>query len=125
MQEMRGNLTMGDFVEVLKTEELKDGMMKKVAAGGRDLLVARAGGKYYCADLRCPHLGGDLSKGVLNGTVIECPLHHSRFELSDGRVVRWLGGSGLVSGVLGRLKGPVPLKAYEVKVEAGKVFIKV
>ncbi|OPY27536.1 MAG: 3-phenylpropionate dioxygenase ferredoxin subunit [Methanocella sp. PtaU1.Bin125] len=115
---------MAEFVELTKTDALPDGAMKKVSAGGRDYLVARVAGKYYCTDLRCPHMGGDLSKGTLNGTVIECPVHHSRFELSDGRVVRWLGGSGLVNGVLGRLKGPVPLKAYEVRVEGDRVLVR-
>lgn len=115
---------MGDFIEVTKKVDVKDGTMKKVSAGGKDYLVAQTAGKFYCTDLRCPHMGGDLSKGVLNGTVIECPVHHSRFELSDGSVVRWLG-PGLASGILGKLKGPTPLKAYEVKIEGDNIYIKV
>lgn len=114
---------MGDFVELPKAGELQDGTMKKVNVAGREVLLARAGGKYYCVDSRCPHMGGDLSRGILSGTTLECPLHHSRFELSDGHVIRWLG-SGLASGILGHLKGPVPLKTYEVMADGDRILIK-
>jgi 3-phenylpropionate/trans-cinnamate dioxygenase ferredoxin subunit len=114
---------MVDFLEVAKTGSMADGTMKKISVRGHDILLAKAGGKFYATEARCPHMGGDLSKGTLNGTVIECPLHHSRFELAGGSVVRWLGGSGLVSGVLGKLKGPVPLRTYEVRIDGDSVLV--
>jgi len=109
---------MGDFTEVAKTGEIAEGTFKKVSAGGTGLLLARAGGRLYCVGSRCPHLGGDLSKGRLTGTVIECPLHHSQFELSDGHVVKWAGG------IMGKLKGPASLKAYEVRVDGDRVLVR-
>ena len=66
---------MGEFVEVARTGDLQAGMMKKVNAGGRELLLARTAGDIYCADDRCPHLNGDLSRGTLAGTVVTCPDH--------------------------------------------------
>jgi 3-phenylpropionate/trans-cinnamate dioxygenase ferredoxin subunit len=109
---------MEEFTEAAKTGELADGTMKKVSAGGQEFLLAMVGGRYYCVQARCPHMGGDLSKGVLNGTVIECPLHHSQFDLSDGHVVRWAGG------ILGKLKSPAPLKTREVRVDGDRVMVK-
>lgn len=109
---------MSVFVEVAKKDELEDGSMRKIVADGTELLLARVDGRYYCIQAKCPHLGGDLSKGVLNGTIIECPLHHSRFDLADGRVIHWAGG------VLGKIRGPVPLKTHEVRADGDRIEVK-
>lgn len=116
---------MGEFVEVSKIDELKDGTMKAVIAAGHEILVARVGDKYYAADNRCPHMGGKLLQGKLEGTVVTCPLHGSRFDLGDGRVVRWLKGTGLVSMVGKALKSPRPLAIYNVKVEDDTILIEI
>ncbi len=55
------------FVPAGKTVEFADGTMKRVPVSGREVLIARAGNKYYAADNRCPHMGGDLSQGKLEG----------------------------------------------------------
>ena len=44
-------------------------------------------------------MGGKLSQGKLEGTAVTCPRHGSQFDLTDGRVVRWLKESGLVYSV--------------------------
>ena len=116
---------MSSLIEVSKTSELIDGTMKDVSVNGREILLARVGDRYYAADNRCPHMGGKLSHGKLEGTVATCPLHGSQFDLRDGRVVRWLKGSGIVSAVGRALKSPRPLTIYNVKVEDGKVMIEI
>lgn len=113
---------MSDFIEVCKKDELKDGAMKKVDIKGREILIARIGDKFYCVDGRCPHLGGDLSKGTLDGTVVTCPLHHSQFDLSDGRVIRWTNWTGLVSTITKAFKSPRPLVTHEIKLEGDQVL---
>jgi len=112
-------------VEVGKTGELEDGTMKAVLAQGREILLARVSDKYYAADNRCPHLGGKLSQGKLEGTVVTCSLHGSQFDLRDGQVVRWLKGSGLISMVGRALKSPRPLDIYNVKVEDNRVWVEI
>lgn len=114
---------MANFVQVGKTSELKDGTMKKVLAQGREILLARAGDKYYAVNNRCPHLGGNLSQGKLEGTVVTCPRHGSQFDLSDGRVVRWTDWSGLISKLSKALKPPRPLTTYNIKVEDDRILI--
>jgi len=116
---------MGEFIQVSKTGELKDGTMEAVNVAGREILLARVGDKYYAADNRCPHMRGKLSQGKLEGTVVTCPLHGSRFDLRDGQVVRWLKGSGLVSMIGKALKSPRPLAIYNVKVEDDRILIEI
>jgi 3-phenylpropionate/trans-cinnamate dioxygenase ferredoxin subunit len=114
---------MSNLVEVGKTGELEDGTMKEVLVGGKTVILANIGGSYYAADNHCPHMGGKLSKGKLEGTVVTCPLHGSQFDLSNGQVVRWLKGAGLLSKVGKTLKSPRQLDIYKVRVEDSKVLI--
>jgi 3-phenylpropionate/trans-cinnamate dioxygenase ferredoxin subunit len=111
------------FEEVATTDELKEGAMMKVKVAGREVLVAHVGGNYYAADNRCPHMNGDLSKGRLEGTILTCPVHHSQFDLADGRVVRWTDWKGITLSLAKAIKSPRPLTTYEVKVEEGKILV--
>jgi len=113
------------LVEAGKVSELEDGAMKEASVQGRRFLLVRVGEKYYAADSRCPHMGGNLSRGKLEGTVVTCPRHGSHFDLRDGRVVRWLKGSGLISRIGKTLKSPRSLKIYNVEVEGEKVWIEI
>ena len=116
---------MANFVEVGKTNELKDGTMKEVLAQGREVLLARIGDKYYAAENRCSHMEGNLSRGKLEETVVTCPLHGSQFDLSDGRVIRWTNWSGLISKLSKVLKSPRPLNIYNIKIEDDKIMIEI
>jgi len=115
---------MSKFTEVSKIEELKSGTMKAVIAEGREILLARIGDKYYAVDGRCPHMKGNLSQGKLEGTVVTCPRHGSQFDISNGRVVRWLKG-GLRSKLSGTLKMSKDLTVYNVKVEGRSVLVEI
>jgi 3-phenylpropionate/trans-cinnamate dioxygenase ferredoxin subunit len=116
---------MGTFVPVAKTGELKNGAMKQVNVSGHDILIAQVGGKYYAADNRCLHMGGNLSQGKLEGTVVTCPLHGSQFDLQDGHVVRWLKGSGVLSSLTKAVKGDKQLATYKLKTEGDSIMVEI
>jgi nitrite reductase/ring-hydroxylating ferredoxin subunit len=122
---------MAEFTEIAKTSELSDGMMKKYMVGDKDVLLARAQGKYYAAQGRCPHMRAYLSRGTLKGTIVTCPLHGSQFDLATGKVVRWVEGKGFTSSI-GKLmsmlgiaaKHQTPLTIYTVKIEGDRISVK-
>lgn len=114
---------MGDRLEAGLVGELADGAMKEILAQGRRVLLARVGDAYLAAENRCPHMGGRLSDGKLQGAVITCPLHGSQFDLRTGEVVRWLKGGGLLSKIGTALSSPKSLTVYKVRVENGKILI--
>jgi len=116
---------MSDFIEVGGLGELIDGTMKMVIVKDHEIVLARVGEKYYAADNRCPHMGGKLSQGKLEGTIITCPRHGSQFDLSDGQVVRWLKSSGLVWKMSKALKPPKPLVTHNIKVEDNRILIEI
>ena len=64
---------MANFVAAGGTDQFQDGQMKLVTIPNHEILLARASGKYYAADGRCPHLGGRLWLGTLDGTIVTCP----------------------------------------------------
>lgn len=116
---------MDDFIEVGKIDDLAEGSMKEVVAEGQNILLAHVGDKFYATGNHCPHMGANLSKGRLEDTVVTCPRHGSQFDLEDGKVIRWIKGSGVVSAVGKLVKQPIDLKMYEVKIDGGKILIKI
>jgi 3-phenylpropionate/trans-cinnamate dioxygenase ferredoxin component len=114
---------MSDWVSIVSTEGFSDGEMRAVDGPDRKLLVARVGDEFLVTQEHCPHLGGNLAKGTLEGTVVTCPLHHSQFDLTDGRCVRWTDWKGAVLDVAQAVRHPRPLVSYESKVEEGQVWL--
>ncbi len=116
---------MGNFVEAGKVSEYNEGIKKKVLVGGQEILLARVDGRFYAVGNRCPHMGGELAAGQLKGTIITCPLHGSQFDITDGRNVRWLKGSGFLSAVSKAIKPPRPLTVYNVRTDGETILIEV
>jgi len=111
------------FIEIATTNEITDGSMKMATVNGHELMVARIGDNFYCTDNRCPHMGGNLSQGTLEGTVITCPRHHSQFDITSGHVIRWTDWTGIKKSFGKLLKSPRDLKTYDVKIEGEKILV--
>jgi 3-phenylpropionate/trans-cinnamate dioxygenase ferredoxin component len=114
---------MDGFTRVLDADDLAEGAMAGVDVDGHRVLVAHLGDAFYATQGHCPHMGGSLWKGRLEGFVVTCPLHHSRFDLRSGAIIRWTDWTGVVDGVSEAIRHPRPLRTYEVKVEDGGVFV--
>jgi 3-phenylpropionate/trans-cinnamate dioxygenase ferredoxin subunit len=74
-------------VKVAETSEIPIGNLKMVKLEGREILITNVDGNYYAVGNRCTHAGGDLSKGSLNGNIVTCPRHGSKFDVTTGKVV--------------------------------------
>ena len=75
------------YVKVAQTNEVKDGEKKKITIEKKVLLLTNIGGTYYAINNKCPHMGGSLFDGNLDGSTIVCPLHGSAFDVRTGKVV--------------------------------------
>jgi 3-phenylpropionate/trans-cinnamate dioxygenase ferredoxin component len=78
---------MGRFVSVLKAEELPPGGMRLVDVGGAEVVVANVDGTYCAFSNLCPHEQGPLAEGEIEGEIVTCPWHFSRFNVRTGEVV--------------------------------------
>ncbi len=114
---------MAEKHDLIGTDELHNGEMKEVSFGSRHFLVARVADQYYVADGRCPHLGGKLAMGKLEGTIVTCPVHGSKFDLSDGKVVLWTNWTGMLQKVGQAFRSPRPLNTYKPIVEGDRVYV--
>jgi Ferredoxin subunits of nitrite reductase and ring-hydroxylating dioxygenases len=50
------------------------------------VLMVRRNGTLHAIGNTCSHAGGPLNEGKLEGDVIECPWHGSKFCVRDGNV---------------------------------------
>jgi len=116
---------MGTLTRIANTKDLSEGTMKKYQVQDTEILIARIEGKYYATQNKCPHLGGDLSKGNLEGTIVTCPRHGSQFKVTDGSVIRWLKGSGLISSIGKAIKSPQKLITYNTKIEGQDIIVEI
>jgi 3-phenylpropionate/trans-cinnamate dioxygenase ferredoxin subunit len=79
--------------------------------GGRRFCVYNTGKGWFASDGLCTHEDELLEDGMVIGTVIECPLHQGRFDVTTGKA----------------LSAPVcvDLRTYPVKIEDGAVWVEV
>jgi nitrite reductase/ring-hydroxylating ferredoxin subunit len=105
------------FVKVAETSEIPAGKMKMVKLEDKEVLVANVNGNYYAIANRCTHRGGDLSKGSLEGNIVTCPLHSSKFDVTTGKAV-----SGPKIAFFRAKTNDEP--SFEVKIEGNDVMLK-
>jgi nitrite reductase/ring-hydroxylating ferredoxin subunit/uncharacterized membrane protein len=77
----------GEFTAVLPGADLRDDKPIRAEHQGTPILLIRRGQQIYALAETCSHLGGPLSEGTLDGDLIQCPWHGSRFSIRDGHVV--------------------------------------
>jgi len=113
------------FVQIAKVGDLQNGTMKQFTLGSREILVARIRDKYYAADNICPHMGEKLTNGRLEGTVLTCMRNDSKFDLVDGRVIRWTDWTGIRASVSKLFRPPRPLITYPVEIEGDNILVQI
>lgn len=74
-------------VRVAAISELAPGAGCVRAIQGRQIALFCVHGQFYAVENSCPHRGGPLGEGVLDGTVVTCPLHGWRFDVTTGECV--------------------------------------
>jgi nitrite reductase (NADH) small subunit len=72
------------LVQVATLDQLGPGQLTEVSVGNSTYAVANSGGKIFCVDGICPHAGGPLGQGVLQGEMIVCPWHGWEFNCCTG-----------------------------------------
>lgn len=77
---------MGKFVKVATKSEIADQSAKLFEIGDKTITLFNLGGRFYALDDTCPHNGGPLCEGSIEGDEVECPWHGSRFNIRTGAV---------------------------------------
>lgn len=69
---------------VLSEAQIRDGEVVEVRVEGASLAVCRVGDEVFALDSVCPHAGGPLADGEIEGHDLLCPLHGWAFDLRTG-----------------------------------------
>jgi nitrite reductase/ring-hydroxylating ferredoxin subunit len=100
---------MTEFVKVADAGDIPPGRIKLVDVHGERVAVANVDGRFHAFSDECTHDGGPLSDGDLDGAIVTCPWHFSRFDVRTGEIV----------------ESPAEevIAVYETKVEDGSVYV--
>ena len=77
--------------------------MQHVETGGKELTIVNVGGRFFVIGDRCGHENARLSRGTLAATIVTCPMHSSKFDVTTGKkltgpVLEMGGLGGILSG---------------------------
>jgi nitrite reductase/ring-hydroxylating ferredoxin subunit len=73
------------FTLAARLGEVPPGTVIEVVADGRVLALCNVGGTVHAVSGICPHAGGPLADGTLDGATLTCPLHGWSYDVRDGR----------------------------------------
>jgi nitrite reductase (NADH) small subunit len=76
---------MSEWLKLCNRAELPaEGNAKEFTVRGETLCVAMIDGKPLALDNVCPHRGGPLAEGTIEGGKVVCPWHQFEFDLATG-----------------------------------------
>lgn len=75
---------MAEFVKVAKKSEIPDDCGKLVQAKGLSIALFKVDGGVHAIASTCPHQGGPLDEGGLDGSIVTCPWHGWDFDVKTG-----------------------------------------
>ena len=97
------------WIAVAEAGEIPPGKMQRVEINGRRYLLAHTQNAYYAVDDQCSHEDVSLYLGCVQGEMIKCSLHGSRFSLKTGEPMEE--------------PATQPIRTYAVKLEGNRLYI--
>jgi nitrite reductase/ring-hydroxylating ferredoxin subunit len=95
-------------VLVGQTADVLVGEGRVVEVEGKAVALFNVDGAFYALDNDCAHRGGPLGEGDLEGTVVVCPWHAWRWDVTTGANVN---------------NPAVKIPCFPVSVDGGRVFV--
>ena len=77
-----------DWTDAAGAADVAEGEPTGAIAGDTPVLLLRHDDRIHAIHDRCSHRGCLLSDGEVEGHVVTCPCHGSRFDVRDGSIVR-------------------------------------
>jgi nitrite reductase (NADH) small subunit/3-phenylpropionate/trans-cinnamate dioxygenase ferredoxin subunit len=73
-----------NFIPIAHIEDLPPGTCKSIETKDRSIALFNLDGHIYALDNTCPHAGGPLGEGTIEGEHIVCPWHGWKFHIPTG-----------------------------------------
>ena len=103
-------MTASNWTDVAAEADLFEGAGVAVHTAGHEIALFKTEDGIFALDNQCTHGMAKLCDGFVEGYRVECPFHQALFDLRDGSVSC----------------GPAtePVRAWPVKVEGGRVLLR-
>jgi nitrite reductase (NADH) small subunit len=98
---------MPTFSKAIAASDVAPGTAKLVTVDGKDIALFNVDGTFYALDNECPHRGGPLGEGDLEGCIVTCPWHAWQYDVRTGESIT----------------DDLKVARYDVKVEGGDVLV--
>ena len=98
------------WIKVAKIGDVPTNTGLSVEANGQAIALYKVDGKVYALDGVCPHAGGPMAEGSLNGCLVMCPWHGWEFNVKTG---------------LCDFNSLFSTKTFPVKEENGEIFVQI
>jgi len=105
-----------NYVKIADINEIPIGSKKKIETAMGTILVVNIRGDFYALDNKCPHMGGSLGDGTLEGNHIICPKHGATFDVTTGKNVQ----GAKIAFIKANVKDA---RSYPLKVEGNEILI--
>jgi nitrite reductase/ring-hydroxylating ferredoxin subunit len=74
------------FVRIARAGEIPPGASRGFHVGRYEVAVFNIDGTFYAIENSCPHQGGPLAEGWLEGPLVTCPWHGWCFDVRSGKM---------------------------------------
>jgi nitrite reductase (NADH) small subunit/3-phenylpropionate/trans-cinnamate dioxygenase ferredoxin subunit len=75
---------MGEFIKATPTSEIPNNQSKICELKGKQVAIFNIEGQFCAIENVCPHRGGPVGEGDLEGKVVTCPWHGWQFDVTTG-----------------------------------------
>ncbi len=99
---------MSNWIRIARVEDCPPGSSRELVVEDRIVALYNVAGRFHALDGVCPHQGGPLGKGSLQGCIVTCPWHGWQFDVTTGQH---------------QTNASVIHPGFPVKVEAGDVYV--
>jgi nitrite reductase (NADH) small subunit len=83
---------------------------KEFPCGQKTICIANVDGEYSALDNVCPHRGGPLGQGMIEGSKIVCPWHGWAWDVKTG---------------VAEQDSSMKVVVYPLKIEGGEVLVEI
>lgn len=73
-----------NFIKVANKADIPQGGVRVVKVNDVDIAIFNVSDQYYALNDTCPHMGGSMSKGTIEGNVLICSWHQAKFDIVTG-----------------------------------------
>jgi nitrite reductase (NADH) small subunit len=100
-----------DFIKIAVQSDLPPiDEAKEFLCGERIICIANVNGEFSAMDNVCPHRGGPLGQGMVEGNKVVCPWHGWEWDVKTGAATQ---------------DSNVKVAIYPLKIENGEVMVEV